>query len=61
MICSCKHEFTPTAETYCGTQLYTESTGAVWLYLLLHNCPSCGSTRAQTMFCDEPEAAEEAA
>jgi len=62
VICSCRHEFTPSAETFHGPQVFTDSeTGAAWLYLLLHNCPACGSTRALVMFCDEPDEEELAA
>lgn len=51
--CSCNHSFAPSSETFVGPQLFADSeTGAVWLYLLLFNCPACGSTRTLVMFED---------
>lgn len=55
MKCSCNHEFAPSAETFVAPQFFTTETGAVWLYLILHNSPCCKSTRALIMFCDEPD------
>ncbi len=53
MRCSCSHTFAPSAETFVAPQLFSDSdTSAVWLYLLLHNCPACGSTRTLVMFQD---------
>lgn len=49
--CSCSRSFAPTAETFYAPQVFTDSgTGVSWLYLLLHNCPFCKSTRALVMF-----------
>lgn len=49
--CSCGASFAPTTATFHAPQVFTDSeTGASWLYLLLHNCPVCASTRALVLF-----------
>ena len=57
MRCSCHHEFAPSAATYVGTQHFTDlDTGHVWLILVCHNCPACGSTRTVVMHEDIEDA-----
>jgi hypothetical protein len=58
--CSCGHTFAPSAETFTGTQLFTDhDTGAVYLYLLLYGCPRCASTRCIVFFDTTDEADED--
>ncbi len=52
MICSCQHEFTPSAKTFYAPQFFPAlATGEpVWLYTVLHRCPMCATLRSLVMF-----------
>lgn len=59
MSCSCHAPMVYSADTYIGTQFFTDQDGDPYLVLALFNCKRCGSTRAAILFCSDFELEDE--